>query len=240
MTVNAAWKDPRIARGMKAQLERRQARIAAGEQPLGWKVGFGAPAAMEKLGITAPLVGFLTDRALIASGATFSVTGWTKPVAEPEIAVHLGRDLPGGADRDTVIAAISGLGPAIEIADLDHPPDDVERILAGNIYQRNIILGAQDVSCAGCVLDGLVGRVFRNGTEVANTSDPQAMTGELIDIVRHVADTLAAFGERLRAGQIIITGSIVPPLWVEAGEDIVFQLDPVGTISVRFAATSGK
>ena len=132
------------------------------------------------------------------------------------------------------------MGPAIELADLDHPPDDVERILAGNIYQRNVILGAQDVSGAGCVLEGLAGRVFRNGKEVADTSDPQAMTGDLIDIVRHVADTLDAFDERLRAGQIIITGSIVPPLWVEAGEEVVFQLDPIGTISIRFAATSGK
>ena len=236
MTVSAAWKDPRIARGMKAQLERWRERIAAGEKPLGWKVGFGAPAAMEKLGITAPLVGFLTDRALVPSGSTISLADWTKPVAEPEIAVHLGRDLPGGADRDTAMAAIAGLGPAIEIADLDQPPDDVERILAGNIYQRNIILGAPDVSRAGCVLDGLVGRVFRNGTAVADTSDPQAMTGDLIDIVRHVADTLDAFDERLRAGQIIITGSIVPPLWVEAGEEVVFQLAPIGTISIRFAA----
>jgi 2-keto-4-pentenoate hydratase len=40
----------------------------------------------------------------------------------------------------------------------------------------------------------------------------------------------------LRAGQIIITGSIVPPLWVEAGEAIVFELEPVGSVSVRFAA----
>jgi 2-keto-4-pentenoate hydratase len=40
----------------------------------------------------------------------------------------------------------------------------------------------------------------------------------------------------LRAGQIIITGSIVPPLWVEAGEEIVFALEPVGSVSIRFAA----
>ena len=239
MTVSAAWKDPRIARGMEAQLDRWRERIAAGEKPLGWKVGFGAPAAMGKLGITAPLVGFLTDKALVPSGSTISLADWKKPVAEPEIAVHLGRDLPGGADRDAAREAIAGLGSAIELADLDHPPDDVERILAGNIYQRNVILGAPDVSRAGCVLDGLVGRVFRNGTEVANTSDPQAMTGELIDIVRHVADVLAAFGERLRAGQIIITGSIVPPLWVEPGEEVVFKLDPIGTVSIRFAATAG-
>lgn len=228
--------DPRILRGMAAQLGRWRQRISAGEQPLGWKVGFGAPAAMQKLGIKAPLVGFLTDRALIATGATVSLADWKKPVAEPEIAVHMGRNLSAGADRDTVKAAIAGLGPAIELADVDRPPDDVEHILAGNIYQRGIILGPCDASRAGGVVDGLHGHVARNGSEFAQTSDPQEMTGELIDIVRHVADTLADFGQTLRAGQIIITGSIVPPLWVEAGEEIVFKLDPVGSVSIRFAA----
>ena len=230
--------DPRIARGMQTQLGRWRERLNAGEKALGWKVGFGAPAAMEKLGITAPLIGFLTDRALVASGATLSLANWKKPLAEPEIAVHMESDLPADADRDAVRRAIKGIGPAIELADLDCPPDDVERILAGNIYQRHVILGPCDTSRAGCVLDGLTGRILRNGTEAARTADPQANTGDLIGIVRHVADVLAAFGEQLRAGQIIITGSIVPPLWVEAGEEVVFQLDPLGSVSIRFASAS--
>lgn len=228
--------DPRILRGMAVQLGRWRERLDAGEQPLGWKVGFGAPAAMQKLAIKAPLIGFLTDHALVATGATVSLAGWSKPVAEPEIAVHMGRNLPGGADRDTVKAAIAGLGPAIELADVDRPPDDVEHILAGNIYQRGIIVGPCDVSRAGGVVDGLHGHIARNGSVFAQTSDPQALTGDLIDIVRHVADTLAALGQTLRAGQIIITGSIVPPLRVEAGEEVVFKLDPVGSVSIRFAA----
>ena len=226
--------DPRIRRGMAAQLGRWRERINAGEQPLGWKVGFGAPAAMQKLGIKAPLIGFLTDRARIATGSTVSLADWKKPVAEPEIAVHMGRDLAAGADLDTVKAAIAGLGPAIELADVDRPPEDVEQILAGNIYQRGIILGPCDVSRAGGAVEGLHGHIARNGNDFAQTSDPQAMTGELIDIVRHVADTLADFGQTLRAGQIIIAGSIVPPLWVEAGEEIVFKLDPIGSVSIRF------
>jgi 2-keto-4-pentenoate hydratase len=230
--------DQRILRGMAVQLGRRRERLDAGEQPLGWKVGFGAPAAMQKLAIQAPLIGFLTDQALVATGATVSLAGWSKPVAEPEIAVHMGRNLSAGADRDTVKAAIAGLGPAIELADVDRPPDDVERILAGNIYQRGIVVGPCDASRAGGVVDGLHGHVARNGSAFAQTSDPQALTGNLIDIVRHVAETLAAFGQTLRAGQIVITGSIVPPLWVEASEEIVFKLDPVGSVSIRFAANA--
>ena len=230
------WKsDPRIARGMAVQLGRRRERLAAGECSLGWKVGFGAPAAMQKFAIDAPLVGFLTDRAVLASASTVSLAGWVKPVAEPEVAVYLGRDLGAGADRETAQSAIAAIGPAIELADLDRPPEDVEAILAGNIYQRHVTLGARDTKRAGCMVDSLVARVVRNGEESARTADPQALTGNYIDIVRHVADLLAVFGERLRAGEIIITGSVVPPLFVAAGESIIFDLAPVGAVSVRFA-----
>ena len=233
MTARSPLDDPRIARGMATQLALRRERLAAGARSLGWKVGFGAPAALQKFAIDAPLVGFLTDRALLASGATASVAGWTKPVAEPEVAVYLGRDLDPGADRDAARAAIAAIGPAIELADLDRPPEDVEAILAGNIYQRHVVLGPRDATRAGCVLDGIAATVARNGEVAARTADPQALTGDYLDIVRHVASLLAACGERLRAGELIITGSVVPPLFVAAGETVSFDLAPVGAVSVR-------
>ena len=226
--------DSRVARGMKAQRALLNARTSAGERCIGWKVGFGAPAALAKMSLDAPLVGFLTDRAILQSGAAIALEAWKKAAAEPEIAVHLGSDLGGNANHTEIAAAIAGIGPAIELADVDFPPDDVEAILAGNIYQRHVIFGRCDTTRAGGRLDRLVGRVIRNGVEVARTADPQALTGELIAIVRHVADTLAACDERLRAGQRIITGSIVPPLWITPGEEMVFALDPVDTVSVRF------
>ena len=93
-----------------------------------------------------------------------------------------------------------------------------------------------DPARAGCKVDGLTGRVFRRSAEAARTSDPQANTGKLVVIVRHVADLLAAFGERLCAGEIIITGSIVPPLFLEPNEaGVSYELDPIGGVSVRFA-----
>ena len=234
--MGVAWYDPRIARGMAAQLTRRNERLKAGEKALGWKVGFGSAAAMEKLRIEAPLVGYLTDTALVPSGKTVSVAGWVRPIAEPEIAVFLGKDLARGANRETARAAISGLAPAIELADLDREPDDVQDILSGNLYQRHVVLGPRDATRAGCRLDGLQARVARNGSEIATTAEPQALTGDYVDIVRHVADLLAAFGDRLRAGQVIITGSIVPPLEVQAGEEVTHALDPVGAVSVRLKA----
>jgi 2-keto-4-pentenoate hydratase len=233
--MSNAWDDPRIQRGMTEQLAKRRARIAAGEAPLGWKLGFGAPSMMEKLRITAPLVGFLMQRALIPSGGSASLAGWVKPVAEPEIAVHIGRDLPGGGDRAAAAAAIAALGPAIELADADLPFEDPEAILEGNIFQRHVVLGERDASRAGGSTAGLTARVFRRDREVAQTNDPEAATGKLVDIVRHVANLLAAFGEKLSAGDVIIAGSVVPPLFVEADETAVAHvLDPIGRVSVAF------
>jgi 2-keto-4-pentenoate hydratase len=239
--MTAAWDDPRISRGMAAQLRHRRELLDAGYKPLGWKLAFGGPAALERLRINAPLVGFLMESAIVPSGSMLSLLNWKKPAAEPEITVHLGKDLPAGADRDTTRAAIAGLGPAIEIADVDHPSDDVEGTLACDIYQRHIILGRSDPTRAGGMLEGLAARVLRNGAAFASITDPEALqtlTGELIDIVRHTANLLSVFGETLRAGEIIIAGSIIPPIWIARGEEIVFNLAPVDTISIRFASTS--
>jgi 2-keto-4-pentenoate hydratase len=234
--VTDAWDDPRIARGMEKQLSIRRARIAAGEKPLGWKVGLGAPPAMERLKIRAPLVGFMMQKSLVPNGSTVSLAGWTKPVAEPEIAVHMGKDLSSGAHRAATIAAIAALGPAIELADLNPPADDVEITLAGNIFHRHVILGPPDPARAGAKLDGLVGHVFRRGALAAKQENVEALIGEMIGIVQHVAGTLAAYGEKLRAGEVIITGSIVPPPFIEPDEtEFAYSLEPVGGLSVRFS-----
>ena len=231
----AAWDDPRIKRGLTAQLATRRARIDAGEAPLGWKVGFGSQAAMAKCKITAPLVGFLLKCGQVQSGGTVSLKDWTKPVAEPEIAIHIGRDVDPGGGHVQAAAAITALSPAIELADADLPFEDVEAILKGNIFQRHVVVGPRDFSRAGGKVAGLVGRVTRRGKEFARTSDPEAATGKLADIVRHVADVLGAFGETLRAGEIIIAGSVVLPLFIEPDEDgVMFELDPIGGVSVRF------
>jgi 2-keto-4-pentenoate hydratase len=229
------WEDPRVVRGMQAQLDLRRQRLEGGDKPLGWKVGFGAPAMLKLLNITGPLVGLLTLNARVQSGGNVSLAGWSKPVAEPEIAVHIGRDVPAGVDRATAKAAIAGVSPAIELVDLTAPPEDPEPILGGNIYQRHVVLAGTGPARAGSAANGLTCRVIRRGSEFARTSDPQANTGEWIDIVRHVADVLAAFDERLRAGEIIITGSVVPPLAIEPGEDaLAFEVEPVGRVAVRF------
>lgn len=231
-----AWDHPLIQKGMPLQLAKRQARIAAGERPLGWKVGLGAPASMQKVGIIMPIVGYLMQRALLLSGSTVSLDGWVKPVMEPEICVRMMSDLRGGATPDMALAAVKEIFPAIELADLNPPPtaDNLDAVLEGDIYQRHVILCGN--TRFGGSTAGLTSRLIRRGTQAANTTDPEALTGKLPEIVAHVANTLAAFGEKLSAGDVIITGSITPPVMIEPDEtDITHALDPIGEVSVSFA-----
>ena len=232
----SSWDHPLINKGMTTQLATRRARIAAGERPLGWKVGLGAPASLEKLGIAAPAVGYLMQGAQLPSGATVSVKDYVRPVAEIEIAVRMARDLGGDATAADALAAIDSIRPAIELADLDlvPAPDNLDDVVGRNIFQRHVLFG--DRSRAGGSLDGIVSRLIRRGIEANNTSDPEALTGKMLETVAHVANTLAAFGEKLSAGDIIITGSITPPLVIESDETgLTHALDPIGEVSVAFA-----
>jgi 2-keto-4-pentenoate hydratase len=212
------------------------ARIAAGDKPLGWKVGLGAPAAMERLQLQAPVVGFLMQSGLLPNGGSISFKNFTKPVAECEIAARMAKDLGGGATVADALAAVKEIAPAIELADFDPPPtpETVDVALANNVWHRHVVLG--DASRPGGSVEGLTSHLIRRGVETASTTDSEALTGKLTAIVAHVANTLAAYGETLLAGDIVITGSITPPIMLDADETgLTHALDPIGKVAVYFS-----
>jgi 2-keto-4-pentenoate hydratase len=226
--------DERIRRGMDVQLAARRRRIDVGERPLGWKVGFGAQSAMNALGINRPLVGYLMHSGIIQSGAELPYSDFTRPAIEPEIAVYLGAELNDGRDKKAIEAAISGLGPAIEIADVSFPPTaGPEKILSGNVYQKGVVLGAVDERRAAARLNGLTATVRCDGTDVEIPDDLESNTGPILDVVAVVADTLAEMGERLHAGELIIVGSIVPPFILDDAAIITFALGDAEPISIH-------
>lgn len=208
---------------MQAMLELRARRLAEGDRPLGWKVGFGSPAAFERLGTSAPLVGFLTERGRLEPGAEVSLACWGTPVLEPELAIHVGDDLGVGA-----------VGAAIELADLDASLADPEAILAGNVFHRAVVLGAERAPSAM----GLSVRVERNGEEAAATDAPEELTGPLDALVRFVAGLLPRHGAELRPGDVVIAGSTVPPLQVAPGDRIRYELRPLCSIELAFSPRS--
>lgn len=194
---------------------------------------------MERMGTSAPLFGFMTDRSLLEPGSTLSIAGWTRAVLEPEVAVHLGADVPAGTDPAVVRDAISGLGPAVELADFDPDVQDVEGILACDIFHRHVLLGPVDRSRAGGSIAGIEARVFRDGEKIAGASGPTDFPGQTVAVLLALAEMLEANGEALRAGDIVIAGSLVPPVKVGPGQVLRAEISPLGEIEVRFQEVTG-
>jgi 2-keto-4-pentenoate hydratase len=212
--------DERITRGMKSQLGDRRRAIARDDRGLGWKLGFGTPPAMEKLGIEAPLVGYLLESARLESGAVVDISNWDNPRLEPEIVARVGED--GG---------IAAIGAAIELVDPDPSASDPEAILETDIFQRSVMLGP--VTEGADVADVTL-RLYVNGEEVASVDDVTEATGDLEGLVSHVAKTLEVAGESLERGDMVICGSIVPALEIASGDEVEVRLAPLGSLAVSF------
>jgi 2-keto-4-pentenoate hydratase len=229
--------DPRIIAGLGAQARERQAALAGGARRLGWKAGLGTTAAMAKVGTDAPLVGFLTDASLVPGGQAVAIDGWGAPTLEPEVALRLGADVPAGASRDDVLAAIDAVGPAIELIDLG-PPDDVEAVLAGNIFHRAVLLGPLAPWPGAPTLRDVRLEVRVAGQTPMTDIDPRAALGDLADVVRALADQLPLAGEAMRAGDVVITGSAMPAIALAGGEDVEVSLPGIGHVGVAVPARS--
>jgi 2-keto-4-pentenoate hydratase len=212
--------DERIARGMRSQLGDRRRALAGDDRGLGWKLGFGTPAAMQKLDIEAPLVGYLLESARLESGAIVDISEWENPRLEPEIVARVGED-----------GEIAAIGAAIELVDPDPNASDPEAILETDIFQRHVLLGpvAEGASVGDVSL-----RVFVNGDEVAAADDVTEATGALDGLVAHVARTLEAAGESLERGDMVICGSIVTALAIAPGDEVEVRLEPLGSLAVSF------
>ena len=223
----AADIDERVLSGLRAQLESRRRVLEGGGRSVGWKIGLNVPAVQERLGITHSVIGFLTDAAVLEPGVPHSLQGTTRPAAEAEIAIELRRDVEGGSEVAAALAAIDSLAPALEIVDFNRPVDDVEEILAGNVFHRAVVLGTrrQDVA-----LSGVEAAVTIDGEE----RERAPADVDLADTIRLVADLLDASGERLLAGDVIIAGSLTTSLPLEPGNALTADFGPLGAIEMAF------
>ena len=206
-----------VERGTAAMLVRRRERLAQSAEPLGWKIGFNVTAAQQKLGIDAPLAGFLSTDGLLDDGAEVSLADGPL-VVESEVAVELGDDA----------RSIVALLPALEVAD---PPDldqDVEAILAGNIFHRAVAFGPRvETREPGAA------RILVNG-DVEHEVGPAETAAHLEDMVEAVRRRQLDADEDLSPGDRIITGVLAPPHAAHPGDRVRLELAALGGVELLF------
>ena len=202
---------------MRALLARREAELAGGAAVVGWKIGFNTPAIQAHFGLSDPVVGYLTDTGVTPDGSTVTLAGWAAPAVEVELALRVGED--GG---------VAGIGPALELVDLDMPLADIEPVLAANVCQRGVVFGAE---VPGVDPWSVAVAVTKAGALVAG-GRPVEDPAETVAFVRRF---LADHGATLETGHRIIAGSMVAPVAVAPGDELRVDFGPLGALGVRFA-----
>jgi 2-keto-4-pentenoate hydratase len=209
--------------------------VAAGQRPIGWKVGMAGA-----IGRTAdspgPIYGRLLSGMAVTPGGTVSAEALHEPFAEGEIAFVLGAALHGpGVDAEQVLAATVGVRPAIEIfaRRLDADASAVADMVADNALCSHVVLG--DVVAADGLDLRLVGLVMSRSGEIVATGAGASVLGDPARSVAWLANALAERGQGLEAGEVVITGAVAGAHAAAPGDAFTVEFDRLGAVEVRCA-----
>lgn len=212
-------------------------RIAEGEKVIGKKIGVTSKAVQNMLNVHQPDFGYLTDQMVYANGETLPVsTQMIAPRAEGEIAFVLKRDLAGpGITNAAVIAATECVMPCFEIVDsrIRDWKIAIQDTVADNASCGFFVLGDRAVSPRLVDLS-TCGMVVEKNGQIISTGAGAAALGSPLNCVTWLANTLGRYGMTLKAGEVILSGSLVPLEPVVAGDHMRVDIGGIGSASVNF------
>lgn len=222
-----------VADAYAIQRELRSLHLAEGAVEIGRKLGLTSRAKQVEMRVGEPIHGFLTDAMVLEPGEPLDTGSLGQPRVEPEIAFLLRRDLRGpGVTAVHVLAATEAVFPALDILDSRYRdyrftlPD----VVADNASGGRIALGGA-ISPAGLDLATL-GCVFERNGEIVATAAGAAALGHPARAVAWLARSLAASGESLRAGDLVLSGGLTAVARVQPGDVVTAAFGHLGSISL--------
>jgi 2-oxopent-4-enoate/cis-2-oxohex-4-enoate hydratase len=212
-------------------------RLAAGERVIGKKVGATSKAVQTLLNVHQPDFGLVLSDMLYNSGESVPMARLIQPRAEGEIAFLLARDLIG--PRVTVadvLAATECVMPCFEIVDsrIQNWKIGIIDTVADNASCGVIALGAAAKRVRDVDLE-LCGMAIERNGEVAVTGAGAAALGHPANAVSWLANTLGALGIPLKAGELVLSGSLASLVPVSAGDQLSLTIGGLGSCSIRFS-----
>lgn len=219
--------------GMQAQLAVWRHSVLAHGNRLGWKIGFGEPAAQRRAGLVAPVIGFLRRDRLLQSGSEFRIPKNSVMKAEVEVAIRMGRDVAAGISLAQAEDAIAAIALGVEIVDVTEPLVGIESLLRGNLYHAAVLIGPEQTAIPTVPRESLQAHLHVNGAPWRD-SEPQRLPERFGEIVQVVAHTLSTHGEHLATHDWIICGAIIESLAVKGGDRIDVQMPPCERIALSF------
>ncbi len=215
------------------------ARRAGATRPGGFKIGATARRMQEYLGLSGPAAGFMATGGIHRSGASLRYADLQRPGVECELAVRLAADLPGPCTAEQAAGAVGDLMAAIEIVEnryTDLAAVGTATMIGDQVYHAAAILGeAGTVDWRALDIGALNGRLVIDGH--------QRDEGVGADLMGHPFNCLAwlagssvakAFGG-LKAGQVVMLGSVTPPVWLTGPARVSVEFAPLPPVQVQLS-----
>jgi len=219
------------------------AKLQAGRQVIGWKIGLTSKAMQYSLGIDIPDSGILFDDMAFDNGARVPKGRFIQPRIEAEIAFVMRAPLGGVAvTRDDVLAATDYVAPSIEILDTRIQRKDPTTSQARSVYDTisdnaanaGIVLGTERHTVDAFDLRWVGAVTMRDGA-VEETGLGAGVLNDPVESVVWLAGRMAQYGQSIAPGHVILSGSFIRPIECPPGTDIVADFGTFGRVEIGFA-----
>ena len=211
------------------------ARLGIG-QPAGFKIGATGTRMQAYLGLPGPAAGFVASADLHASGVTLTFADYLKPGVECELAVRLAHDLPPGpCTRAQAAAAVGALFAAIELVENRYGDIAVlgtPTLIGDQVYQAAAVAGADAADWRTLDLPAIRGRIALD-FETRDEGIGAELLGHPMEGLAWLAASpvAAAFGG-LCAGQVVLLGSVTPPIWLDGPCRVTVSFPPLPPVDL--------
>jgi 2-keto-4-pentenoate hydratase len=204
-------------------------------KPAGYKIGLTSARMQKMCNIDSPLAGVVLESRVMQSGVALKIGNYGRLGLEFEVGVRLGRDLPPRAtpyNLDEVALAVDGVCAGVEVVDdrnADYKLLEALSLIADNAWNAGIVLGEFTRSWGD--LESACGVMQTNGQE-ADRGYGRDVLGHPFIPLTWLANHLAASGSGLKAGDIVMTGSLVPTRFPKEAATFRFDLSGVGSVEL--------
>ena len=214
----------------------RRRKVERGTRIVGMKMGVTSRSKMKQMGINEPVYGFLADYFSQPDGGAIETDRLLHPKVEPELAFITKRPLWGpGCHIGDVLAATDFIMPAVEIIDSRYKNFDFDlvSVVADNTSASRFVVGGRPGDAAALDMR-TIGVVLEKNGIVQEVGAGAAVLGHPAESIALLANMLAARGETIPEGSLILSGGITAAIAVQAGDSIVMRAQGLGTVSMHF------
>jgi len=209
-------------------------KLKAGSRVVGKKIGLTSLAMMEMFGVNQPDYGSIFDDQVFLHNSKIKRSKMIQPKIEAEIAFILKQDLPGpNITALQVLQACGGVMPSLEIIDsrIENWKIKLQDTIADNASCWGVILGPKLNYPLGIDYRVLGLAAYKNN-QIMSTATGAAVLGDPLVSVAWLANKLFEYGDMLKAGDIVLSGSLIAAFPIEKGDYVQAVFDRIGEVSV--------